>query len=93
MDHSVGELEQFASECDRVRRYVLEFLDGELDDPQSRAIAVHIVVCNPCGNRITFEAAFLRTIARAKSESRCILPAAVEERVASLLQEWSRKDV
>jgi hypothetical protein len=91
MDQAGGESE-VAGACERTRRHAQEYLDGELEESVSSAIAVHIVVCNPCGNRITFEAAFLRTISRGAAAPRVALPTTLEQRVESLLKEWRRGD-
>jgi anti-sigma factor (TIGR02949 family) len=81
--------ESGSGDCEKIRQQVQEFLDGELEDPVATAIVVHIQHCAHCGCRITFEAAFLRAVTRAKRDAP--VPAAVEARVASLLAEWSKR--
>jgi hypothetical protein len=77
-----------AVNCDQTRQYALEYLDGELDETLTVAIRIHIEMCKPCGRRITFEAAFLKSLSRCRSSNR--LPQSVEERCRIIMQEWRK---
>ncbi len=92
MNEPASEREEASGDCERTRRHAQEYLDGELEESISTAIAIHIVACQRCGRRITFEAAFLRTIARGRGSGSAPLPAAVEEQVVSLLEQWRSGD-
>jgi anti-sigma factor (TIGR02949 family) len=76
------------SECDRTRRLVQEFLDGELEETVVSAIRVHVDGCPGCGRRVHFESAFLRTVSRSSKTGQ--LPADVERRFNALLAEWKK---
>ena len=82
--------QKIEADCDSIRRYALEYLDGELDEPLAVAIRIHIEVCDPCGRRMTFEAAFLRTLSRGRKFDP--LPESLEERCVSIMREWRRGD-
>jgi anti-sigma factor (TIGR02949 family) len=79
-----------SANCEQVRQFALEFLDGELDEPLMVAFRIHIEVCQPCGRRITFEAAFLKMITRAARAGQ--MPDSVEERCQSILREWKSRE-
>jgi anti-sigma factor (TIGR02949 family) len=88
MDQQANERKDVLADCDRTRRHALEYLDGELEQSLATAITIHIEICPPCGKRITFEAAFLRTVSRGRTAA--TLPPSMEERLAVLLREWKQ---
>ena len=90
MDQQANQRENALDECDRTRRHAQEYLDGELEESVASAIMLHVQICPPCGRRITFEAAFLRSLSRADGSAP--LPPSIEERVAVLLTEWRRRN-
>ncbi len=55
-------------DCEQVLRQVWTFLDGELDDAQSREIQAHIAECADCGPRFEFQRRLLALIEQKAKE-------------------------
>lgn len=71
-------------DCDAVMRQLWDFLDGELTPRTEDAIRAHLAVCQRCHPQYDFEAAFLRSLARARRTH--ARPGALRARVLSLLR-------
>ncbi len=50
--------------CEEAVRLVWAYLDGEIDDERRDRVREHLALCLPCRDHITFDGAFLRSVAR-----------------------------
>jgi anti-sigma factor RsiW len=73
--------------CDSLDPLVTPFVDGELADPDRRAVEDHLRVCPPCYTRVTSERA-VHDLVRARRDGLCRTeaPDALHHRCAALAQ-------
>jgi anti-sigma factor (TIGR02949 family) len=76
------------SDCDKLRRLLHEYVDGELEQSLAATIKRHVAKCKHCDLRVIFETAFHRAVAR-HHESRAV-PKEVQERCEKHLAEWRK---
>lgn len=71
--------------CEETLREIESFLDGELDVSVQEQIKVHLSDCNPCMQRAEFRR-HVKVVIRSKCTGDAV-PAALEQRIRSLLDE------
>jgi mycothiol system anti-sigma-R factor len=71
--------------CEETLREIESYLDGEVDVVVERSIQVHLSDCSPCMQRAEFRR-HVKVLIRSKCTGDDV-PAALEERIRSLLDE------